>query len=161
MSQPVPSYIVIISVPGPVDHEGLPSYVFQFYKPPESAVKALIPVITHNKYRTFRYLGGTKVITGLHGSGNYEVISIDAVAVIVRFSVNQYFLVPYLYYVSCNSDGSFDKILRSVHWIYKYDYISTFRFFYWNDGFSQKGDFYAIDKFADKDMITYKERVFH
>jgi len=44
---------------------------------------------------------------------------------------------------------------------FKNDYISPFGFLYGNYGFSQKGNFYAIDEFADKNMITDQQGVFH
>ena len=154
MSQAIPPDAKILFVPRPVDNKGFPVDRFKIYEPPESAVKAFIPVVSHHKKRVFGDGKGTEIIPWFVCSGKDARIGVNPKIMIHAFVIHVQLFIATFNDVTADTDNPLDKIFIRVHRIFEYNDIVSLGRFKRNDGFVPVGYFNAINKFADQNVIT-------
>jgi len=158
---PVPSYVVCITVPRPVNQYRLAQHGFQIDKPPKSAVIALIAIISHDKKRMGGNNDRSEIIPGLYACGEIIGIRVNPMIMVQQLMVDINFFIADLNDISGNADDPLDKILAGIFGKFKHHNIPAFRVCDVYEGGLQKWNLNPVYKFIDQDMVSDLERLFH
>lgn len=120
---------------------------------PETAVMAVVPVVSHDKHLSFGDGNGRKVvsrITSYDGGGGKM-----GMWVFYGIVVDKNLLVPYFKGIAGNADNPLYIVDGSVLGKFEYDDVAMPRFLHWNKSISAEGHFYSVYKFADQKVVAY------
>ena len=161
LPQATPPDAKIQLVPGPVNNKGFPVDRFKIYESPESAVKAFITVVSHDKQRVFGDGNRSKIIPWLVVSGNNVRVGVNAKIMVDEFVIHVQLFVATLNDVTANADNPLDKIFLGIHRVFEHDDIAALGRFKGNDGFIPVGNFNAENKFVDQNVIADLQGLLH
>ena len=110
-----------------LNKEGYTVHGLEINKSPETAVKTLVPIITHHKKGILRHGDGSEIIPFVHMFWMYKRICVYPIFVCNRFVIEKKLFVPAFDNISGNTHNAFDEILVRVLGEFEYDDIPPFR----------------------------------
>ena len=150
-----------VAIPGPVDHEGLPSQIGHIHELPETAVVTFIAVVPHHEKAVRRNFNGARIVSCAYTGGEVSAVAVNRVWFRKRLVVDEHLFVLNSHGVTWQADYTLNEVFRWVDRITEDNDVLSFGLANGNELFVPVGKSDSVDKLVDQDVIPDKQRGLH
>src|SRR5262249_8125131 len=125
VADPLPPHPPVLTVPGPVDDEGLAADVVQGHEAPEATVVAPVAVVPHHEDLVRRNGHGSEVVARRETALGPGALDEMAVGIVHLFAVDVDLLVLDLDRVAGLADHALDEVLARIDRVDEHDDVAA------------------------------------
>lgn len=150
-----------VAIPGPIDYEGFPSQISHVYELPETAVIALIAVVSHHEEAVWRNLEWPHIVSLAGNRRQNSGVAVNRIGFRKRLIIDKHLLVLNPYRIPGQADYPLNEVFGRVDGIAEYDNILALGFTDVQKFFIPVRESDPVDKLVDQEVVTNEQRRLH